>query len=135
MTILVNKKFDNVDDGIQNMLSAANHDYTKFLDNKEMHKEFVEGWVIKQGQKYIKILTRNGSSAWGFVVNTDNDKKFKKGDIIFWKGHVAVCINSKKLIHAYSPEKKVLIMPINYTIKRIEKTAHLTLKKLSNILN
>ena len=25
-------------------------------------------------------------------------KKFKKGDIIFWKGHVAVCIDSKKLI-------------------------------------
>ena len=76
MTIAINKKFDNVDDGIQNMLSAANHDYTKFLDNEEMHKEFVGGWVIKQGNKYIKILTRNGSSAWGFVVNTDNDKKF-----------------------------------------------------------
>ena len=25
-------------------------------------------------------------------------KKFKKGDIIFWKGHVAICINSKELI-------------------------------------
>ena len=62
-------------------------------------------------------------------------KKFKKGDVIFWKGHVAICINSTQLIHAYGPEKKVLIMPINYTIKRIEKTAHLTLKKLSNILN
>ena len=33
-------------------------------------------------------------------------KIFKKGDIIFWKGHVAICINSKKLIHAYGPEKK-----------------------------
>ena len=62
-------------------------------------------------------------------------KKFKKGDIIFWKGHVAICINSKKLIHAYGPEKKVLIMPINYTIKRIKKTANLTVKRLSNILN
>jgi hypothetical protein len=27
----------------------------------------------------------------------------------------------KKLIHAYGPEKKVLIMPILETIKRIEK--------------
>ena len=33
-------------------------------------------------------------------------KKFKLGDIIYWKGHVAVCINSKKLIHAYGPKKK-----------------------------
>ena len=62
-------------------------------------------------------------------------KKFKKGDIIFWEGHVALCLDSTKLIHAYGPEKKVLIMPINYTIKRIKKTANLTIKKNSNILN
>ena len=60
-------------------------------------------------------------------------KKFKKGDIIFWKGHVAICLNSKKLIHAYGPEKKVLIMSISETIKRIEKTAKLVVKKISLI--
>jgi len=60
-------------------------------------------------------------------------KIFKKGDIIFWKGHVAVCINSKKLIHAYGPEKKVLIMPIVDTINKIEKTAKLIVKKISSI--
>ena len=60
-------------------------------------------------------------------------KKFKKGDIIFWKGHVGVCIDSKKLIHAYGPEKKVVIMPINKTIKRIEKTAKLKVKKVFRI--
>jgi len=60
-------------------------------------------------------------------------KIFSKGDIIFWKGHVALCINSKKLIHAYGPEKKVLIMPILKTIKRIEKTAKLGIKKISLI--
>ena len=60
-------------------------------------------------------------------------KVFKKGDVIFWKGHVAICINSKKLIHAYGPEKKVLIMPITKTIKRIERTASLSIKKISSI--
>jgi cell wall-associated NlpC family hydrolase len=58
---------------------------------------------------------------------------FKKGDIIFWKGHVAICLSSKKLIHAYGPEKKVLIMPILQTIKRIDKTAKLKVKKISSI--
>ena len=58
---------------------------------------------------------------------------FKKGDIIFWKGHVAICITSKKLIHAYGPEKKVLVMPITKTIDRIEKTAKLKVKKISSI--
>ena len=60
-------------------------------------------------------------------------KKFKKGDIIFWKGHVAICINSKQLIHAYGPEKKVLIMPIKKTIKRILDTANLRVRKISKI--
>ncbi len=60
-------------------------------------------------------------------------RKFKKGDIIFWKGHVAMCLNSKQLIHAYGPEKKVIIMPIVETINRIEKTAKLKVKKVSRI--
>ncbi len=60
-------------------------------------------------------------------------KKFKKGDIIFWKGHVAICVNSKELIHAYGPEKKVIITPIKETIKRILDTANLKVRKISKI--
>ncbi len=60
-------------------------------------------------------------------------KKFKKGDIIFWEGHVAICVNSKQLIHAYGPEKKVIIMPIKKTIKRILDTANLKVRKISRI--
>ena len=37
-------------------------------------------------------------------------KKIKKDAIIFWKGHVAVCLSKKILIHAYGPKKK----SINY---------------------
>ena len=59
-----------------------------------------------------------------------NNKKFKIGDIIFWKGHVAICINSKELIHAYGPRKKVLVMPIKKTIKLIKDTANLEVKKI-----
>ena len=49
----------------------------------------------------------------------------KKDDIIFWKGHVALAISSNKLIHAYGPMKKTVIMGINNTINRIEKNANL----------
>ncbi len=58
---------------------------------------------------------------------------FDKGDIIFWKGHVAVCLNSNLLIHAYGPRKKVVIMPIKKTIDLIEKTAKLKIKKVVKI--
>jgi len=62
-----------------------------------------------------------------------NIKKFKLGDIIYWKGHVAICINSKKLIHAYGPRKKVLVMDVNKTIKLIKKTANLEVKKIFRV--
>ena len=52
-------------------------------------------------------------------------KNIKRNDIIFWKGHVALAISNKKLIHAYGPMKKTVIMGINQTIKKIEKTAKL----------
>lgn len=60
---------------------------------------------------------------------------FSKGDVIFWKGHVGLCINQYKFIHAYGPKKRVVIMPINYTINLIDKTANLVIKKISNIKN
>ena len=62
-----------------------------------------------------------------------NKKVFKKGDIIFWKGHVAICLNTKELIHAYGPRKKVIIMPIIKTIKLIQKTANLKVIKIISI--
>ena len=66
--------------------------------------------------------------------NKNSKKKlFKKGHIIFWKGHVAICLNSKQLIHAYGPKKKVIIMPIIETINRIQRTAKLKVKKISRI--
>ena len=49
----------------------------------------------------------------------------KKNDLIFWKGHVAIVISKKKLIHAYGPFRKIVIMPIEKTIDRIYKTANL----------
>jgi len=52
-------------------------------------------------------------------------KNIRKNDLIFWKGHVAVTISKRKLIHAYGPFKKTLIMTINETIDRIYKTANL----------
>ena len=52
-------------------------------------------------------------------------KNIKKNDIIYWKGHVALALSNKKLIHAYGPMKKTVIMEIDQTIKRIERTAKL----------
>jgi hypothetical protein len=42
--------------------------------------EFANELELKFGSKYIKILS--GGSAHSFIVNTDKDEKFKKGDIL-----------------------------------------------------
>ena len=80
-----------------------------------------------------KFYPRDTKDQIKYSVKKNESGIFKKGDIIFWKGHVAVCINSQKLIHAYGPEKKVLIMNITETINRIERTAKLIVKKISSI--
>ena len=60
-------------------------------------------------------------------------KNIKKNDLIFWKGHVALIISKKKLIHAYGPYKKVVIMPIRKTINLINKTANLNIVGIRRI--
>ena len=57
----------------------------------------------------------------------------KKNDLIFWKGHVAIVISKKKLIHAYGPFRKVVIMPIKKTIDRIYRTANLKVTGIRRI--
>ena len=62
-------------------------------------------------------------------------KNIKKNDLIFWKGHVAVAISKKKLIHAYGPLKKVVVMPIKETVHKIYKTANLKVLGIRRIAN
>ena len=57
----------------------------------------------------------------------------RKNDLIFWKGHVALVISKSKLIHAYGPLKRVVIMPIKATINRIYKTANLKVTGIRRI--
>jgi cell wall-associated NlpC family hydrolase len=57
----------------------------------------------------------------------------KKNDIIYWKGHVAVALSKTKLIHAYGPMKKTVIMNIDKTIKLIRKTAKLKVLSIKRI--
>jgi len=60
--------------------------------NKDMIADFNENISYKAGSKYIKVYNRKGS-VWGFVVNTDNDKKFKKGDLLKAAGYSAPARN------------------------------------------
>ena len=95
MTLIVENTTSDLDKGIESMLNVARGDYanwttrggTKELTdiNEKMIKEFNDGFVVKYGSKYAKILNRH--QCWGFVVATDTDKRFKKGDILMAAGY------------------------------------------------
>ena len=55
----------------------------------EMFREQLEVIV---GNKYIKV-TERGERVWGFVVNTETDKKFQFGDILMAAGWKAPARN------------------------------------------
>ena len=61
---------------------------------------------------------------------------YKKNNLIYWKGHVAICLNNNYLIHAYGPKKKVVRMNIKDTILEIKKKSNLdatSIKKINDI--
>ena len=62
-----------------------------------------------------------------------NKNNFRKGDTIFWRGHVAICLNKKLLIHAYGPRKKVEIMKTKDTILEIQNKSNLKVIGIKNI--
>jgi hypothetical protein len=54
-------------------------------------------------------------------------QNIRKGDLLFWKGHVAIALSNKKLVHAFGPRKKVVIMGIKETVKKIYSKSKLSL--------
>ena len=80
-----------------------------------------------------KFCPRDAKDQMKYYKHEIKLKNIRKNDLIFWKGHVAIVISKKNLVHAYGPLKKVLIMPINKTINRIYKTANLKVLSIKRI--
>jgi len=80
-----------------------------------------------------KFYPRDTGDQLKFHRKNKNSNIFKKGDIIFWKGHVAICLNKKSLIHAYGPKKKVIIMNIKNTILEIREKSKLEVIGIKSI--
>ena len=64
---------------------------------KDQLDKFHDSIEIHTGKKYIKIVRNdNQKTVWGFIVNTDNDKKFKRGDILKPAGWAAPARNKAR---------------------------------------
>ena len=68
-----------------------------------------------------------------FLKKIPKNKSFEKNNLIFWKGHVAFCLDKNNLIHAYGPKKKVIIMKISETIEEIKSKSNLSVRGIRKI--
>ena len=127
------KKIDHYENNFSRILKLFLN--TKYLWGGKTFKGIDCSALIQVYFYYNRIFFPRDSKDQVKFCKKKKNKRLSKGDIIFWKGHVGVCLNQSKFIHAYGPKKKVLVMPTNYTVKVIHKTAKLLIKKVSNINN
>jgi hypothetical protein len=86
MTVVVKEVTKDLAEGVANMAEAMIEDYKLFNPSTKsdiaakMNEEYANSFEVKYGSKYVKILAGSGVTA--FIVKTDKDKKFKKGDIL-----------------------------------------------------
>ena len=105
MTTFVKEGAETVDAGLANMKTAMINDYVNWHTrncnrelsdiNKKMIGEYSVNFTITYGKKYIKI-TEKGGGVKAFVVGVDDDKKFKKGDILKPAGWAAPARNAAR---------------------------------------
>ncbi len=90
MTVQV-KASDTIEAGIEAIKKASIKDYNLWTaDNsnkknlRDFQKQYAEGLSHSVGPKYIKIImgTDSQPSVHSFVVATDTDSKFRKGDVL-----------------------------------------------------
>ena len=100
--ITVDKKADNLKDGITNMMLGAKNDYIRMSTSggKELtgySKEQVDNWDnktrVSEGKKYIKIVQDTG--VFAFVMKEDSGH-LKKGDILKAAGYNKPTLNSAR---------------------------------------
>ena len=104
MAVYVKEKTDDMVEALSYMETAMIEDYNHFMTRDDevtakMRFEFATGIEVSYGKKYIKIITgKHGGnrSVWGFIVNSDEDKKFKKGDLLKAAGWAATARNSAR---------------------------------------
>ena len=106
MTVFVKESSESILSGLSKMKAAMIEDYESWSHvaadaphdeiRARMNKEYAAGFEVKYGSKYIKLLTKGGGSVTAFIVGTDKDKKFKKGDILKPAGWAAPARNKSR---------------------------------------
>ena len=114
--------------------SLKNIKKTNFLENIKFFKKTKYLWggntidgidcsgLVQELMKNKLIkCPRDSKEQEVFFKRSVKRNEVKKGDLLFWKGHVAIAINNKECVHAYGPTKKVVKVKINSLISKLTK--------------
>lgn len=74
-------------------------------------------WV--SGRKVLRDSDMQQNTLGEIVEPDDDYSNLKRGDLVFWKGHVAICASPDMLIHASGHTMTVTLEPLRDAIKRI----------------
>ena len=100
LTVYVKESSESILSGLSKMKAAMIEDYNRAdFSTAKMRQDFVDGFEVTYGSKYIKIVKSDHyghQSVQAFVVGVDNDKKFKKGDILKPAGWAAPARNAAR---------------------------------------
>ena len=118
----------------QDLISLKRIKSKKYLENINVFKnsKYLWGGNTNDGvdcsglvqelmkNKLIKC-PRDSQKQEAFFKKSVSIKNIKRGDLLFWKGHVAIAINRRECVHAYGPYKKVIKMKIDKLILQLMK--------------
>jgi hypothetical protein len=95
LPMLIERRENIMKEALQNLRNRMIEDYNDWTNrcakgelsetNLEMMRQYEEEIEFVEGRKYIKVIQNR--SAWGFIVATDDDKLFEKGDILMAAGY------------------------------------------------
>ncbi len=58
-------------------------------------------------------------AALGTALPVDDPGQLRRGDLVFWKGHVGIMVDAHRLLHANAYHLRVTIEPLGEAVERI----------------